>query len=291
LTRWLAAACWLEAAACKAGNVHPSAGFADLSFADFETSARLAAPELAASPRIGIGRAVLAAVTATRTAVHTNTNLGIALLLAPLAAVPGDRSLSEGIDAVLGSLDVEDARQAYAAIRLACAGGLGTADNQDVGSEPTVTLLEAMRLASDRDMIARQYATAFATVFAAAEQLRIHAAAFACDWNRAIQQLQLRMLSEHADSLIARKCGTAVAAEAKRRATSVLESGGLATLSGQAAWHEFDAWLRADGHRRNPGTTADLIAAALFVSFREGWLDIPADVPMQVLCPTHGTRT
>jgi triphosphoribosyl-dephospho-CoA synthetase len=28
--------------------------------------------------------------------------------------------------------------------------------------------------------------------------------------------------------------------------------------------------LRADGHRRNPGATADLIAAALFVALREG---------------------
>ena len=37
----------------------------------------------------------------------------------------------------------------------------------------------------------------------------------------------------------------------------------------------FDFWLRADGHRRNPGTTADLIAAGLFVLLREERLDWP----------------
>jgi len=38
---------------------------------------------------------------------------------------------------------------------------------------------------------------------------------------------------------------------------------------------DFDFWLRSDGHRRNPGTTADLIAAALFVLLRDGLIDPP----------------
>ena len=41
-------------------------------------------------------------------------------------------------------------------------------------------------------------------------------------------------------------------------------------------FREFDAWLRADGHRRNPGTTADLIAASLFAAFRDGILPMPS---------------
>ncbi len=56
---------------------------------------------------------------------------------------------------------VEDAREVYAAIRLAAPGGLGRAVEQDVADEPTVTLLEVMRLAADRDDIAREYATGF----------------------------------------------------------------------------------------------------------------------------------
>ncbi len=55
--------------------------------------------------------------------------------------------------------------RSIAAIRLANPGGLGRAEEQDVAAEPTVTLLEAMRLAADRDGVAREYATAFETTF------------------------------------------------------------------------------------------------------------------------------
>ena len=51
------------------------------------------------------------------------------------------------------------------AIRIANPGGLGNVPEQDVRNEPTVTLLEAMKLAADRDLIARQYANGFADVF------------------------------------------------------------------------------------------------------------------------------
>ena len=39
--------------------------------------------------------------------------------------------------------------------------GLGEAAAHDVREAPAVTLLEAMRAASDRDLIARQYATVY----------------------------------------------------------------------------------------------------------------------------------
>jgi triphosphoribosyl-dephospho-CoA synthase len=69
---------------------------------------------------------------------------------------------------VLDALSIDDARLAYRAIRLAEPGGLGTAAAQDVAAEPSVTLREAMRLASGRDLVARQYADGFAEVFGVA---------------------------------------------------------------------------------------------------------------------------
>ena len=66
---------------------------------------------------------------------------------------------------LLTRLTVADARAGYEAIRLASAGGLGDSAEQSVSKEPTVTLLEAMRLAADRDLIAKQYATGFADIF------------------------------------------------------------------------------------------------------------------------------
>ena len=96
--------------------------------------------------------------------VSTNTNLGIVLLLAPLAAVPGTVDLADGIEEVLATTTIDDARLVYRAIRLAEAGGLGEVADQDIASEPTITLRAVMGLAADRDLIARQYANGFREV-------------------------------------------------------------------------------------------------------------------------------
>ncbi len=101
---------------------------------------------------------MLDAIRATRRVVATNTNLGIVLLLAPLAAVPRDNRCAQGIPAVLDALTVEDARDVFAAIRLASPGGLGQAAEQDVADEPSLPLRQIMALAADRDLVARQYA-------------------------------------------------------------------------------------------------------------------------------------
>ena len=65
-------------------------------------------------------------------------------------------ALRTAVREVLESTTVDDARDVYAAIRQAAPGGLGRAEAQDVANEPTVTLLDTMRLAADRDGIARE---------------------------------------------------------------------------------------------------------------------------------------
>src|SRR5262249_51208377 len=150
-------ACIMEVTAPKPGNVHRGSDFGDSNFLDFLLSAAAIAGPLDQARVAGVGRAVREAVEATRRVVSTNTNLGMVLLLAPLAAVPGDQDLPSGIEGVLAATTIEDARDVYRAIRLAHPGGLGTVGDQDLADEPTVTLREAMRLAADRDMIARQY--------------------------------------------------------------------------------------------------------------------------------------
>ena len=81
-------ACLLEATARKAGNVHPEASFEHLCYEDFVRSAEAVASVLAISRETGIGPAILNAVQATKAVCAHNSNLGIILLLAPLAAVP-----------------------------------------------------------------------------------------------------------------------------------------------------------------------------------------------------------
>ena len=268
------AACVLEAMARKPGNVHPLHAFIDLNYQDFVDSADIVAPILASTLELGVGRAILDAVTATQAGVGRNTNLGIVLLLAPLAAVSPGVRLAYGIAGVLGELTREDAALVYESIRLAHPGGMGQVDNQDISLPPTQTLLEVMRLAAGRDLIARQYAENFSIVldfglpyFSAVSDFEKH-------WEAAIIGLQLELLSRHADSLIIRKCGQEIADEATRRATAILQAARPVTRCAQAELDGFDRWLRTGGNSRNPGTTADLIAASLFAAFRDGGVPI-----------------
>ena len=164
IARCAVLACLLEATVRKPGNVHPQASFRDLTYADFVRSAHLIGPSFEHAGEWSVGRIVRDAVERTRREVSTNTNLGILLLLAPLASVPPGVTIADGIGGVLAGLTREDARLVYEAIRLANPGGLGQVENEDVAAEPSVTLLEAMQLAADRDRIAQQFANNFATV-------------------------------------------------------------------------------------------------------------------------------
>jgi triphosphoribosyl-dephospho-CoA synthase len=262
-------ACVWEATARKPGNVHPGASFSDLTYLDFVLSATAIGESIRLGLRSSVGQAVWGSTFQTHHTVGKNTNLGIILLLAPLASVSELLRLSNGLQLVLNHLTVDDTKAAYEAIRLAKPGGLGDAPEQDVRSEPTVTLLEAMRLAADRDLIARQYANNYADVFdlgvpaftdAFAKYGSVEAAVIAC---------QLAWMAAFPDSLIARKRGLEVAEDVQRRVQHVLSLGGLDTPEGRRAGVELDAHLRSDGNKLNPGTTADLVAACLFVALRE----------------------
>ena len=81
-------ACLLEVTAPKPGNVHRGADFEDISFDDFVASAVAIGPVIEKATSHNVGQTVLLAVTATRSFVATNTNLGTVLLIAPLATVP-----------------------------------------------------------------------------------------------------------------------------------------------------------------------------------------------------------
>lgn len=267
-------ACIYEATAPKPGNVHPGARFADITYADFVASAVVIGPIVAQATAHGVGCTVLAAVRATRAAVGTNTNLGTLLLLAPLAKVAAAQTLHAGIGPILAGLDEDDTRLVFEAIRSSGAGSLGTAAVADVHLDPPpkLRLVEAMRLAADRDLVARQYTNGFKDVFDGTAAWI--AAGLRDGWplSAAIVSAHIRMLATEPDSLIQRKCGPLVAREATERAREVLASGGPGDPQYTRAVAGFDVWLRTDGHRRNPGTTADLIAAGLFVLLREGQL-------------------
>ncbi len=268
-------ACLFEATAPKPGNVYRGADFEDLSYVDFLTSAAVLGPVLDRAAERPLGETVLQAVRATRQVAGTNSNLGMILLLAPLAKVPRPQPLREGVRQVLAATTEGDARQVYEAIRLAAPGGLGRVEQADVAHEPTVSLVEAMRLAAERDQIARQYAAGFVDVFERLLPWLQELLGRGESLSQAIVSIHVRLLSEVPDSLIVRKCGAALAAEASDRAARVLSSGRAGDEAYERALADLDFWLRSDGHRRNPGSTADLVAATLFAALREGQIEQP----------------
>ncbi|CBE67540.1 conserved hypothetical protein; putative protein involved in H4MPT cofactor biosynthesis (homologous to orf7 of M. extorquens) [Candidatus Methylomirabilis oxygeniifera] len=262
-------ACLLEVSADKPGNVTPFADFADTRYTDFLASSVILGQVLRKVATRATGTLVFDAVRQTRRLIDRNTNLGIALLFAPLAKAAlrkGRRSLRSSLHSVLAALTPYDGQRIYEAIRLAEPGGLGQADRLDVrATHGRVPLLEAMRAAADRDSIAREYVTDFELTFT------IGAPTLDCslqelgDSEASVIQTYLTILSRVPDSLVARKCGVREAARISREAERILAIGGVCTEQGWRRLRRWDVALRKDGNRLNPGTTADLTASALFV--------------------------
>jgi triphosphoribosyl-dephospho-CoA synthase len=265
-------ACVLEATAHKPGNVHRGADFADMTYLDMVSSAVAIGPVLENSANLGVGAAIYRSVQATQRLVGKNTNLGTVLLLTPLAiAANHDRqNLRPTVATILQSLTPADAYQTYAAIRLANPAGLGQAEAADVHADPPDDLLQAMQLARERDLIAKQFVTGFADVFDLVLPQMTAAIAEGMDLLDAIVLAHVQTMARYPDSLIARKCGAPVAQQASDRAARVVEARVSSNDEYLRALNELDFWLRSDGHQRNPGTTADLLAAAIFAGLIQG---------------------
>jgi triphosphoribosyl-dephospho-CoA synthase len=261
------AACRLDVEAIKPGNVSERAPGHGMSADDFHQSA-VASVSAVCDPRLPLGERIYRAVAATRERVGCNTNLGIVLLCAPLAqaamkAGPGEH-LHPTLLRVLDQTTVADAQQVYAAIRLAKPAGLGAAAEHDVQDEACVTLREAMAAAADRDLIAAQYANGYADLFGDA----LPRLAAGRGWRggdcAAVTDLYLHLLSRFSDSHIGRKLGGALA-DAVREAAIGCHAGWRAAhpAEGDERLLEFDRNLKRRGI--NPGTTADLTVATLFL--------------------------
>ncbi|CAN5210576.1 triphosphoribosyl-dephospho-CoA synthase [soil metagenome] len=287
-------ACIWEVVARKVGNVHINSRFADMSLVDFLTSAVAIIPAISNRHRKSVGKIVEWATQDTQAMTGRNTNLGIVLLLAPLSLVKekrrmlttprqsGEFDFRKQLPAILKRTSIDDAAYVFNAIRHVNPGGIGETREQDVCERPTVTLLEAMKLAADRDLIARQYANNYADVFDLGVPALLEGfAKFNCV-EAAVIHCQLKWMSVFPDSLIVRKLGLAAGETVRKWAEDIMLVGGLETAEGRAAGVALDAYLRSDGNKLNPGTTADLVCACLFVALREGKLKLNAPFPWTV---------
>ena len=258
--------CWLDVQALKPGNTSVHSNASTPGVQEFLESAKASAIPLV-RPQLALGERVLQAVAATRQAVDTNTNLGIILLIAPLIHAwlgRSGRKLETALEQTLRQSTVQDAKNVYRAIRMAQPGGLGHVDNQDISEEPTVSLLDTMKLSSSKDQVASQYANNFHDIFNFG---RSQYRSLLVRWGDecwAASGLYLAFLARFPDSLVGRKYGMLKAREISDMITpfekEFCRSDSPVRYKSQLL--EIDSCLKRD--RINPGTTADLTVASIF---------------------------
>ncbi len=210
-----------------------------------------------------------------------NTILGTVMLLVPIAVAAGMTSTTKvfsmdfsvfrkNIDAVVRSSSALDSVHLYEAVDVACPSGLGGAPDLDV-TDPNskerllkedVGLFEVFKIAAGYDDICYEWVNNYAITFDLAypylkQQLE------RLPLNDAVVQTFLKILAQRADTFIARKVCAERAQQVSAQAREVLNHGGVETEKGRKLLLKFDQKLRVSGNMCNPGTTADLTAAAL----------------------------
>jgi triphosphoribosyl-dephospho-CoA synthase len=266
-------ACLSELDALKPGNVHRYADGHRMTLEDFTQSADVSAGPLTATD-CGLGERIYRAVEATHIRVGCNTNLGILMLCAPLVQAmlkqtDQQADLRNRLCEVINQASREDMVWLFRAIRLASPAGLGESEKHDVNNEPEGDLLDVMDHAAERDMIARQYASGFANLFEfALPRLRYYEQR----WDNRewiISGLFMSLLGRYPDSHIVRKHGHYKATVVTLHAAKLEEE-----LSRSNTPEHFHLrLLQADQEFKrkgiNPGTTADMTVATLFLSHLE----------------------
>ena len=305
ISKCLELAILLEVSAEKPGNVNFTSGFEATICQHFLASAVAAGPSFqeaayrgasVAEKKLGISEVGLGQLIKTCASdVNAwqkggNTILGTIMLFAPIAVASGmtptnknylfDFSvLRKNIDLAVKSTTAQDSVHLYEAVGIANPSGLNDAPDLDV-TDPrskerlmreNVTLFEVFKLASAYDDICAEWVTNYPVTFDLAypylmEQLKSK------PLNMAVVHTFLKILSQRPDTFIARKVGKEKAQEVSLDAKAVLELGGLETEKGQKSLKEFDLKLRISQNKCNPGTTADLTAAALALCTLSGYI-------------------
>jgi triphosphoribosyl-dephospho-CoA synthase len=304
ISRCLELAILLEVSADKPGNVNLVVGFEGTNHMHFLASAVAAAPffRLAAErglavsvgemalDNVGVGQIIRDCVSEIANWQRGgNTLLGTVLLFVPLAVAAGMTPLEDGVfqlselrrnlKKVVEATTPEDAAAVYEAIRIAKPSGLGKAPDLDV-NDPTsidrilnerITLFHVFKIASTYDRVCSEWVNNYPVTFDFAYPRLKGRIDSGEDLNTAIVHVFLEVLATYPDTFIARKVGMEKARQASALAKDVLENGGLKTPAGRKKLRLFDAFLRLDGNNLNPGTTADITAAAIALAALNGY--------------------
>ena len=265
----------------KPGNVDRHRDLDELRFEHFMAGAVGAAAGLRrAEAGDPVGVAFEEAVAGMATQQGGNTQFGCLLLLVPLVRAAATDDLSPaGVSDVVAATTVDDAVQFYRAfehVDVAVGDPPPDADALDVrrGAAAESTLRERelplaaiMELAADPaegvpDGNAREWVTGFDRAFTAADTVLADEGPIGDRTAR----LFLDLLAAQPDTLVATTHDEATAREVSQRAATVAER--IAADGDLTAAEELAAEFVDAGY--NPGTTADLTAAALFIALERG---------------------
>ena len=218
-----------------------------------------------------------------------NTLLGTIMLFAPLAVAAGmtpiDKKynmdyavLRKNMDAVIKASTSQDSVAVYEAIDIAKPSGLNGAPDLSVKDkksknrliEENVTLHQVFKIAADYDDICSEWVKNFPITFDLAYPYLQNELKHK-DLNSSIVNTFLKVLATNPDTFISRKVGLEKAQEVSNGAKEILELGGSESAKGKTALVAFDKRLRKAGNDYNPGTTADITAAALALTTLSGY--------------------
>jgi len=305
ISKCLELAILFEVSADKPGNVNLTVGFEGTRYEHFLASAVAAAPyfERAAEQgfavsqgdiplgNIEVGRIIRDCIVDVNAWQRGgNTLLGTITLLSPIAVAAGMTptkqecvfEISEvrrNLKPVLESTTPKDAVDVYEAIRIAGPSGLGKAPDFDVNDPDSVNrivkenvpLYQVFKIASEYDTVCSEWINNYPITFDVAYPHLLKQLDKSKDLNASTIHTFLKVLAEYPDTFIARKVGFDKARGVSLMAEEVLKLGGLETSAGRERLREFDLTLRKSSNLLNPGTTADIIAAALALCVLGGY--------------------
>lgn len=264
-------ACSMDVRAFKPGNVSIGYGHADMTADDFIRSAQAILDPITA-PKTSVGQRIEGAIEATRAVVDCNTNLGIVLLLAPIAKSVEDlepplleEALQHALTDTLSALTQKDAEATFRAIRLAAPSGLGEVPEEDVGRAPQETLFKIMERAKPWDDIAKAYVTAYAALWTTGVDSLRHAILEGQALLWAVTDTYLGFMASTPDTHIQRRHGREKAEACQTKAQDLhraLRQCGDATIRWKQL-QSFDFALKSQ--KINPGTSADMTIASVLL--------------------------
>ena len=264
----------------KPGNVHRTRDFPDMEFEDFVISGIVIGDTIReACMNVDIhnpqlGRYILQAVSETDRWIKNNTNLGIVMMTTPIAvaAAISDsfEDIRQNVKLLMGNTSVDDACDLYDAINIADAGGMGDQDEYDVASdnakselrENNQTMYDVLKISAPWDMLAREMTSDMPAVFEIGYPT-YHELKESKSKNEACVLTFLTILSQVPDTLISRKYGSDEALKISMMTRDLLNLKNESDFWDKVK--EFDEFLFKNKY--NPGTTADLTVASIFVSY------------------------